>query len=471
MHKLTLLLFFSITFLYSQAQNEVLVKSEKINTVTQAQLAFFGLPAENDVDLYKVWYNTAGVDGEADVASGLVVVPNLEKAMPLLCFQHGTASPRDAVPSNEEGNFGELFLGSVGYVVSSADYLGMGESRGFHPYLHAETEASAAIDLLRATRELCEELKVDLNDQLFVTGYSQGGHAAMAAFRALERDHKDEFPVTAAAPMSGPYNVLGTMLTSILNEEEYLFSGYLVYIARGYQEVYGDVYEDLSDLFKPQYAEIMKKFDNRPEYPLNQLHDELNALLKEEHGAIIPKFMFQEDLIQAVIDQDENNRVIQVMSDNDLYEWIPEAPTRLYYCEADEQVPFENSVFTDSVMTANGATDVTALSMGEDLDHFGCAIPAFLDANEFFKSFQTTNTKQIGTSIDFMIFPNPVQDRLYWKFDGKIEQIIIIDELGKRVLDRNNINQQSLDIQNLSKGLYFIQVHTEKGVFTKKFVK
>lgn len=471
MHKLTLLLFLSITFLFSQAQNEVLVKSEKINTITQGQLVFFGLPAENDVDLYKVWYNTLGVDGEADVASGLVVIPKLDKAVPLLCFQHGTASPRDAVPSNEEGNFGELFLGSVGYVVSSADYLGMGESRGFHPYLHAETEASAAIDLLRATRELCEELKADLNDQLFVTGYSQGGHAAMAAFRALERDHKEEFPVTAAAPMSGPYNVTGTMLTSILNEEEYLFSGYLVYIARGYQEVYGDVYEDLSDLFKPQYAEIMKKFDNRAEYTLGQLHDELNALLKEEYGAVIPKFMFQDDLVQAVIENDESNRVIQVMRDNDLYEWIPEAPTRLYYCEADEQVPFENSIFTDSVMTTNGAADVTALSMGEDLDHFGCAIPAFLDANEFFKSFQATSTKQTGITIDFMIFPNPVQDRLYWKFDGKIEQIIIVDELGRTILDRNNVNQQSLDIQNLSKGLYFIQVHTAEGVLTKKFVK
>ncbi|MEM6700835.1 MAG: lipase family protein, partial [Bacteroidota bacterium] len=407
MNKLMLFLLLNITFLFAQAQNDFLVKSENINSITQAQLVFFGLPAENDVDLYKVWYNTLGVDGEADVASGLVVVPKLDQAAPLLCFQHGTASPRDAVPSNEVGNFGELFLGSVGYVVSSADYLGMGESKGFHPYLHAETEASAAIDLLRATRELCEELKVELDEQLFVTGYSQGGHAAMAAFQVLERDHKDEFPVTAAAPMSGPYNVTGTMLASILNEEEYFFPGYLVYIARGYQEVYGDVYEDLSDIFKPQYAEIMEQFDNRPEYTLDQLHNELNALLKEEHGAAIPKFMFQDELIQAVIDGDESNRVIQVMRDNDLYDWIPEAPMRLYYCEADEQVPFENSIFTDSVMTANGATNVTALSMGEDLDHFGCAIPAFLDANEFFKSFLPTSTKQIEENLDFMIFPNP----------------------------------------------------------------
>jgi len=471
MHKLIFFLLLNITFLFSQAQNDVLVKSELINSVTQAQLQFFGLPAENDVNLYKVWYNTMGVDGEDDVASGLVVIPKKEEPSALLCFQHGTSSPRDAVPSNEVGNFGELFLGSVGFVVSSADYLGMGESRGFHPYLHAETEASAAIDLLRATRELCEELKADLSDQLFVTGYSQGGHAAMAAFRALERDHKDEFPVTAAAPMSGPYNVTGRMLNNILNEEEYLFSGYLVYIARGYQEVYGDVYEDLSDIFKPQYAEIMKKFDNRPDYTLDQLHQELNALLKEEHGAIIPKFMIQEELIQAVINNDESNRVIQVMRENDLYEWIPKAPTRLYYCEADEQVPFQNSVFTDSVMTANGAADVTALSMGEDLDHFGCAIPAFLDANEFFKSFQTTNTQQVGSSINFMIFPNPVQDRLYWKFEGKIEQLIILDELGRVVLVKSNIDQQSVDIQHLTKGLYFVQIHTEEGLLTKKFIK
>ncbi|MEM8526695.1 MAG: T9SS type A sorting domain-containing protein [Bacteroidota bacterium] len=471
MNKLTLLLLLNFIFLFTQAQTDFLVKSEKINSITQAQLAFFGLPAENDIELYKVWYNTLGVDSEADTASGLVVIPNLDEEMPLLCYQHGTTSPRDAVPSNEVGTFGELFLGSVGYVVASADYLGMGESRGFHPYLHAETEASAAIDLLRATRELCAELEAELSDQLFVTGYSQGGHAAMAAFQVLERDHKEEFPVTAAAPMSGPYNVTGTMLASILNEEEYFFSGYLVYIARGYQEVYGDVYEDLSDIFLPQYAEIMKKFDNRADYTLEQLHQELNNLLMEEHGKVVPKFMFQEDLIQAVINQNENNRVLQVMRDNDVYDWIPEAPMQLYYCEADEQVPFENSIFTDSIMNANGASSVKALSMGEDLDHFGCAAPAFLDANEFFKSFLPTGTRQVESSLDFMIFPNPVQDQLYWKFNGHIERVIVVDELGRVVLEQNDINQQNIGTRNLGKGLYFIQIHTGKGVLTKKFVK
>ncbi|MEL6718145.1 MAG: hypothetical protein AAFP82_05470, partial [Bacteroidota bacterium] len=65
MNKLTLLILFTIASLLTYAQNEVLVKSELINKVTQAQLVFLGLPAENDIDLYKVWYNTEGVDGEA----------------------------------------------------------------------------------------------------------------------------------------------------------------------------------------------------------------------------------------------------------------------------------------------------------------------------------------------------------------------------------------------------------------------
>ncbi|MEM0991873.1 MAG: T9SS type A sorting domain-containing protein [Bacteroidota bacterium] len=453
------------------SEAQVLVKSEQINTYSQFDLLLLGLPATNGVKLHKIWYNTIGSDGEADVASGLLVVPDKAEVYPLMCYQHGTASPRSSVPSNEEGNFSELFWGSSGYVVASADYLGMGESRGFHPYLHAETQASAAIDLLRAVREFATTEDVMLNEQLFVTGYSQGGHAAMAAFKALEEKHSDEFTVTAAAPMSGPYDLFGTMRSNAISDEEYFFPGYLIYQVRGYQEVYGDIYEKLTDIFKPQYADVIEDFDNQEDFPLGALHDTLITLLVEEVGVAVPKHMFQNSVLEAVIANDTSNRIVQVWRENNLYDWTPQAPTQLYYCEGDEQVPFENSTFTDSIMTMNGATDVTSLNMGSTLDHFGCALAAFPDALNFFNSFKLTSTDELTAQVDqTIVYPNPAQNLLYWNSPAKIESIQILDGVGKLVF-QVNARQNFIDLSTLPKGFYFLQLRNADGVITKKFIK
>ena len=113
-------------------------------------------------------------------------------------------------PSERRGGWELAGVGAaLGYVAVAPDYLGLGESRGFHPYVHAATEASAAIDLLYAAQEFAEKQKFPLNGQLFLTGYSQGGHASMALHRELERNYSKIFPVSAAAHLSGPYSISG----------------------------------------------------------------------------------------------------------------------------------------------------------------------------------------------------------------------------------------------------------------------
>lgn len=87
--------------------------------------------------------------------------------------------------------------------MSLPDYLGLGDSPGRHLYCHSKTEATASIDLY-VLQKLCQLKNVLYNDQLFIFGYSQGGHAAMATTREIQLNHSDEFTITASAPMSGP---------------------------------------------------------------------------------------------------------------------------------------------------------------------------------------------------------------------------------------------------------------------------
>jgi Zn-dependent metalloprotease len=68
------------------------------------------------------------------------------------------------------------------------------------------------------------------------------------------------------------------------------------------------------------------------------------------------------------------------------------------------------------------------------------------------------------------IYPNPAHNILYIENLGEIEikTIGIFDSKGSCVLQQNNISN-SLDISNLSKGLFILKLETEKQIFYKKF--
>ncbi|MGB1040643.1 MAG: T9SS type A sorting domain-containing protein, partial [Flavobacteriales bacterium] len=72
----------------------------------------------------------------------------------------------------------------------------------------------------------------------------------------------------------------------------------------------------------------------------------------------------------------------------------------------------------------------------------------------------------------FTIYPNPANSviRITSSNDLKIKSAIIIDLTGKVVLTSNN-SFSEIDIQKLPKGMYFLELNTEKGITTMRFVK
>ena len=177
---------------------------------------------------------------------------------PLISYQHGTISNNSNVPSNMGGEFIiGLIAAAHGYVVSMPDYLGMGDGPGFHPYSHAATEASAVLDLIRAGKTFCNNSGTPLNDQLFLMGYSQGGHATMAAIREIELYYPTEFNVVATVPMAGPYDLSGVQRELLESDSVYSQPGYLPYIMLGYNEVYG-LFDSIQQVLKPPYDSLVE---------------------------------------------------------------------------------------------------------------------------------------------------------------------------------------------------------------------
>ena len=76
------------------------------------------------------------------------------------------------------------------------------------------------------------------------------------------------------------------------------------------------------------------------------------------------------------------------------------------------------------------------------------------------------------TLIDFNYFPNPVIDQLNFNSKNTIDKITIYNLMGQQVLNHNiNSNSGSIDIRNLSKGMYLAEVTSGDKKTTAKILK
>ncbi len=455
------------------ASSQNLISSTFKGSRTKEQLiALFGVPIiQYGANYYKITYTSPDAQGALDTLSGLIAVPaDASKVFPRLVYQHGTSDCKSCVPSSypsssgAEGQLGLLFAG-LGYIALLPDYVGMGEGRGFQTYVHAATEASAAADMIRAATQWAAGNTVQTNAQLFVTGYSQGGHASMALHRAIETQLSGEMTVTAAAHLSGPYSISGVMRDLILSDLEYFYPAYIPNTALGYQTAYGNLFSDLTDLFKPEYAPAIQQYYDG-NITLTNLNAQLNSLLIANTGASVASRMIREDIL-AEIENNPDHPINLALEDNDVYDWTPASPTRIFYCMADDQVPFMNSVIASETMIANGAPNFASADVDSDADHGDCVNPALTQTMFFFLSFQqiTTGTEEPLTEFNVRIAPNPVSDRLQLQGLPTGASLRLLDSYGQPVFEMTGIDtsEQVIDVNSLPAGIYQVQVVTSTG--------
>jgi hypothetical protein len=222
------------------------------------------------VDFHYIKYWTVGGNGEAESATGALMVPTggspqCSGPLPMLLYAHGTqvdktvniADPTN--PNNKEGILVAAMFAAHGYIVVAPNYVGYdASSASYHPYLNEDAESKDMIDALTAARSALGKVLASAatdNGRLFITGYSQGGHVAMATHKAMEAAH---MPVTASGTMSGPYalEAFGDFaFTGHVGVYSTLFYPMLV---TSYQRAYGNAYglagALASDFYEAAYA-------------------------------------------------------------------------------------------------------------------------------------------------------------------------------------------------------------------------
>jgi len=86
-------------------------------------------------------------------------------------------------------------------------------------------------------------------------------------------------------------------------------------------------------------------------------------------------------------------------------------------------------------------------------------------------SNQSTGVNELA-SQKINIYPNPVKNQLFIELDNQeVTEITIIDYSGRIVKTITNNNAKSIDVSDLTQGIYILKVATENGVLTNRFIK
>lgn len=320
-----------------------------------------------NVNAVKIIYWTIDGKGNPIVASGVVFLPQLpnESYVPVFSYLHGTLTKDADAPSNLVGL--EAIIGWImamdGYISVLPDYIGMGDGPGIHPYIHSNSEASASIDMLKAASLLCANplIKAKPDGNLYLSGYSQGAHAALATQRELEKNPLPNFTLQKTVAGSGAYSLSFIQKNFLFNNPTYPNPSFMPYLILGYQDVYENLYSNLNQVFVPPYdTEIPGYFDGLKNV--------------EEIDSYLPatwKSMFVTKYLRKI--QYRYFHPLNIaLRENDLIKWKPKNDLHLYYCNCDELVAKENSMLAYLSFILRGSRNVTCLPVGP-FTHFECA--------------------------------------------------------------------------------------------------
>ena len=255
----------------------------------------FDIPrAHYSVELYLIRYRSTDFNGTSTDITAQLFIPRFQKVVrrPVYVFGSGTTGIADkCAPSLEKP--GSTFLGfghyrtnmlayaGQGYIVIFPDYLGFNDGSRPQRYFSKKAEGHVMLDAIRAVYNffIQNTFNVNPSKHVFTAGYSQGGHAAMAA-ADLRSTYAPEIPVTGMIGY-GTTNDVQTLM-----KEAPVYSPYILY---SYAEMYGWDEIEPSLYLQERYA--------------SSLSDDVNRMCVDEAQRYYPndgRKLYTEEFYQAL---------------------------------------------------------------------------------------------------------------------------------------------------------------------------
>lgn len=267
----------------------------------------------------------------------------------MLSFQHGTLFRDADAPSNSASSDPALLaVAGTGYIVMMPDYIGYGASANeVHPYAHAQGLAAPIVDMIRATRQLLASHNIATNGQLFLTGYSEGGYATLAAQKEMEQNLPLEFPLTASLAGAGPYDMTATTqyIVGLTTNSNPAITGF---VFKAYDHWYQ--WNRLSDIFQSPYDTVVATYYDGT-HSSSTISNALTTISAD---------LFTASFLTGFLGIGEAT-VKAGFAANNIYNWAPHTPTRLFHGVDDSIVPYFNATTARDAMNTAGATDLALI--------------------------------------------------------------------------------------------------------------
>jgi S-formylglutathione hydrolase FrmB len=321
-----------------------MTRNQVVDAVSELSAAGF---ATYDVEYYVLTYRTVYNDKPIDTR-GLLILPKGATTIDLLTYLHGTLVPlkmagvEKLTPSLYRGekekfidvrNMG-LSWASAGFTVFIPDYIGYGSTFGKeHPYVYYPELFKANIDGLLASKEFLAGKGFADNKKLFITGWSQGGGAAISAHKFIQENYASDFTVVASSGLAGPYN-----FERFMNE---------IFKQRSEEVKLVALYSwALYSLNK--FSDIKRPTDQIWSYPV---YNQTNAYMPPSN---VPNNIFNNYFLTKMIDGSDKQMAYQIRFNSFHDGWQPVGKVFLHHGDADDVVPYFNSEDAYNGLTAAG---------------------------------------------------------------------------------------------------------------------
>ena len=339
-------------------------------------------------------------------ASGLVLMPSTHEPLPLLVYFYPTLLHKNWAPSLipstllsmdplEDYRPMLIFLALQGYIVIVPDHVGYGASENSpHPYLHKVSTAQMAGHFFHSVVNTLNRRGTSFQKELFIMGYSQGGHGALAFAEAVQNSSID-FEIKAVSAGGGPYDLLYT--AQELLDQRQILRLTVAPLLQSYSYLYN---WDLNDIVRREsYSAVISQI-----YKQDSLKQAVQTL--PSHVDSLFRSSFLQDLYSR-----RSHFYQQTLEENSVYDWYPSFPILLFHFKKDDIVPYRNMEIAHRSLGSKSNSKIKKMDCDfkkvEDLidtiddlnsargyhvktkpDHVNCNFIFFLSAGDYFLNYK-----------------------------------------------------------------------------------
>src|SRR5206468_9857805 len=253
---------------------------------------------------WRILYATTVDDSTPATAVATVFAPTEPPAgpRPVITWEHATtgllqkcmpsllSAPTAGIPGRDR-------IVMAGWAVVATDYS-FAEKGGPHPYLIGEGEARAALDSVRAARQMSE---LTLDKRMVVWGHSQGGHAALWTGIVGPR-YAPELEIRGVVAIAPSANIKNILAMNV--EVDKRFGPYL---ALSYSRFYPDI--TFEQAIRPEALDAARQIVNLCDFLPRDDQERIAALAATFNGPALA--ISSNKALQARLEQNTPDGPIQ----------------------------------------------------------------------------------------------------------------------------------------------------------------